>query len=230
MRLRPAGQHALLVELADGAEAEALHTELHRRRAAGALPEVRDIVPGARTVLLDGVAHPEQLAADLPHWSLPAADHTDRPLVEIPIRYDGPDLEQVAALWETTPEQVARTHAETLFRVAFCGFMPGFGYLTGLPAELRMPRRDEPRTGVPAGAVGLAGGYTGIYPRSAPGGWQLIGTTDALLWNPEREPAALLTPGTRVRFIPEGTGGERVPPQRETHRTSRCGPRGEASL
>lgn len=229
MRLRPVGQHALLVELADGAEAEALHAELHRRRAAGILPEMHDIVPGARTVLLDGVAHPEQLAADLPHWSLPAADHTDRPLVEVPTRYEGPDIEQVAALWETTPEQVARTHADTVFQVAFCGFMPGFGYLTGLPTELQVPRRDEPRTRVPAGAVGLAGGYTGIYPRSAPGGWQLIGTTDALLWDPEREPAALLAPGTRVRFVPDDGGGGRVPLQGEACQSSRRGQRGEAS-
>ena len=91
----------------------------------------------------------------------------------------------------------------TEFRVAFCGFAPGFGYLTGLPERCHVPRRDSPRTAVPAGSVALAGPYTGVYPRSSPGGWQIIGTTEAVLWDPGREPAALLSPGTRVRFVPE---------------------------
>lgn len=98
--------------------------------------------------------------------------------------------------------EVARIHAAADYRVAFCGFAPGFGYLTGLPREV--PRRVTPRTAVPAGSVALAGPYTGVYPRSSPGGWQLIGTTDAVLWDTARVPAALLAPGTRVRFTAEG--------------------------
>lgn len=89
---------------------------------------------------------------------------------------------------------------DTPFRVAFCGFAPGFGYLTGLPERLHVPRRRTPRTTVPAGSVALAGPYAGVYPRPSPGGWQLIGRTGAQLWDPGREPAALLAPGTEVRF------------------------------
>lgn len=100
-------------------------------------------------------------------------------------------------------DEVARIHAAIEFRVAFCGFAPGFGYLTGLDERHHVPRRSNPRTKVPAGAVGLAGAYTGIYPRSSPGGWQLIGTaTETVLWDTSRTPAALLAPGTRVRFVP----------------------------
>lgn len=106
---------------------------------------------------------------------------------------------------------MVRIHTAAEFRVAFCGFAPGFGYLTGLGERYAVPRRATPRTAVPAGSVGLAGPYTGVYPRSSPGGWQLIGTTDSVLWDATREPAALLSPGTRVRFAAvedDGHGGK----------------------
>ncbi|MEU4212609.1 5-oxoprolinase subunit PxpB [Streptomyces sp. NPDC026206] len=199
-RVLPVGRHALLVEVATAQEAQALHAELLRRRAAGALPPVREIVPAARTVLLDGLDEPGALAADLAHWEVPPLPAADAAPVVLSVRYDGPDLARVAALWGVTEGEVARVHSGTEFRVAFCGFAPGFGYLTGLPDRLHVPRRATPRTSVPAGSVGLAGPYTGVYPRSSPGGWQLIGRTDAVLWDPGREPAALLAPGTRVRF------------------------------
>ncbi|MFB9480109.1 allophanate hydrolase subunit 1 [Streptomyces filamentosus] len=213
MRVLRAGESALLVELADGAAAEAFHAELLRRRAAGALPGVREIVPAARTVLLDGVAEPGRLAAELPGWEPRAERPRAGGVVEVPVRYDGPDLPEVAARWGVTPAEAARIHSAAEFRVAFCGFAPGFGYLTGLGARYEVPRRATPRTAVPAGAVALAGPYTGVYPRSSPGGWQLIGTTDAVLWDTGREPAALLSPGTRVRFtavdVRPGTGAGR---------------------
>ena len=85
-------------------------------------------------------------------------------------------------------------------RVGFSGFVPGFAYLVGGDERLHVPRRAEPRTRVSAGSVGLAGEFSGIYPRETPGGWQLIGRTDAVLWDVERDPPALLTPGTRVQF------------------------------
>ena len=91
-------------------------------------------------------------------------------------------------------------HGAVEFVSAFCGFAPGFAYLSGLPEELYVPRLDEPRSKVPPGSVGLAGQFTGVYPRSSPGGWQLIARTEETLWDLERDPPALLSPGTRVRF------------------------------
>ncbi|GGU50925.1 5-oxoprolinase subunit B family protein [Streptomyces lavendofoliae] len=207
MRTVAVGEHALLVELGSGEETEAFHSELLRRRAAGTLPAVTEIVPAARTVLLDGVAEPARLAALIAGWEVEPSHARVEPAVDIPVRYDGPDLPDVADLWGVTPREVARIHSATAFRVAFCGFAPGFGYLTGLPAAYEVPRRATPRTAVPAGSVAVAGRYTGVYPRASPGGWQLIGTTDAVLWDPAREPAALLAPGTRVRFVPVRVGG-----------------------
>ncbi|GGU04571.1 allophanate hydrolase [Streptomyces violascens] len=202
LRTLPVGEHALLVELENGEAAGALHAELLRRRAAGTLPPVREIVPAARTVLLDGIADPRALAAQLTTWRIPPLEAGAQETVEISVRYDGPDLADVAGLWEVSEQEVVRIHSAAEFRVAFCGFAPGFAYLTGLGEEYSVPRRDTPRTSVPAGSVALAGPYTGVYPRPSPGGWQLIGSTDAALWDPHREPAALLTPGTRVRFVP----------------------------
>jgi KipI family sensor histidine kinase inhibitor len=205
------GRHGLLVELPDAQAAEAFHAEVLRRRAAGLLPEITEIVPGARTVLLDGLAGPavtQRLAEELTHWEIPPLTRSTDSAVEIPVRYDGPDLADVAEMWGVTPDEVGRVHAATVFRVAFCGFAPGFGYLTGLPEKYHVPRRSDPRTKVPAGAVGLAGPYTGVYPRSSPGGWQLIGTAvRTVLWDVGREPAALLAPGTQVRFVPEAGAG-----------------------
>jgi KipI family sensor histidine kinase inhibitor len=201
MRTLPVGDHALLIEVGTDEEAQALHAELLRRRAAGDLT-VTEIVPAARTVLLDGLDAPSRLAGQLASWSVPPVPPRARDVVEIPVRYDGPDLADVAAHWDVSESEVARIHAAAEFRVAFCGFAPGFGYLTGLPREV--PRRATPRTAVPPGSVALAGPYTGVYPRSSPGGWQLIGTTDAVLWDHARVPAALLSPGTQVRFVPVG--------------------------
>jgi KipI family sensor histidine kinase inhibitor len=204
MRVLHVGDGALLVEVASGEEAQALHAELMRRRAEGSL-SVREIVPAARTVLLDGLADPARLASELTSSEVPPVPPRARDVVELPVRYDGPDVADVAAHWGVSEKDVARIHANTEFRVAFCGFAPGFGYLAGLPARYDVPRRATPRTAVPAGSVGLAGPYTGVYPRSSPGGWQLIGTTDAVLWDHARVPAALLSPGTRVRFVPVET-------------------------
>lgn len=174
--------------------------ELWRRREAGELI-AREIVPGARTVLLDGVPDPGGLAASLPAWKPRAGAGTaEGQLVKIQVWYDGEDLLDVAERWGTTPDGVVRRLTGTEFTVAFCGFVPGFGYLTGLPPELAVPRLESPRPRVPAGSVALAGGYAGIYPTASPGGWRLVGHTDARLFDVDADPPALLRPGMRVRF------------------------------
>ncbi|MER7882184.1 allophanate hydrolase subunit 1 [Streptomyces fimicarius] len=226
VRVLPAGPHALLVELADGEQAEAFHAELLRRRERGELPAVREIVPAARTVLLDGIGERtpgarDRFARELVSWRIPPPRRAGRDAVEIPVVYDGPDLDEVAGLWGVPAAEVAAVHSRTAFRVAFCGFAPGFGYLTGLPERLHVPRRTTPRTRVPAGAVALAGPYTGVYPRPSPGGWRIIGRMPdpGELWNPQREPAALLEPGTPVRFVAVGEdAGGAVPRPRAAAR------------
>ncbi|MFD5315586.1 allophanate hydrolase subunit 1 [Streptomyces sp. NPDC127098] len=124
----------------------------------------------------------------------------------IRVRYDGPDLSEVAALTGLSVAEVVARHTSARYTVAFAGFAPGFGYLTGTDPLLHVPRRAEPRTAVPAGSVAVAGGFTGVYPRSSPGGWRLLGTTDAPLWDTGRDPPALLVPGRTVRFTAIGAG------------------------
>ncbi|MGW6917765.1 5-oxoprolinase subunit PxpB [Kitasatospora sp. NPDC054939] len=205
LSLLPVGEHALLAEVpasgaAGTAEVAALYGRLRELEAAGGLSGVAEIVPAARTVLLDGVTDLPALTALLRTYRPGGTAEAVGPLVEIPVRYDGADLAEVAALWDVSPEAAVRIHSSHEYVVAFCGFAPGFGYLTGLPSRYEVPRRATPRSSVPAGSVALAGPYTGVYPRSSPGGWQLLGRTDLPLWDATREPAALLAPGVRVRF------------------------------
>ncbi|MFF4330094.1 allophanate hydrolase subunit 1 [Streptomyces sp. NPDC048387] len=206
MRALAVGREALLLEVDSAAEVAALHAELVRRREAGELGAVRELVPAARTVLLDGVREPAALAARIARWPVPPLARAEGPLVTVPVRYDGPDLAEVAAAWGVAGREVPGLVGGIEFRVAFCGFAPGFGYLTGLPERLWLPRRATPRTAVPAGSLALAGEYAGVYPRSSPGGWQLIGSTEVPVWDPGREPAALFAPGVRVRFVEAGAG------------------------
>ncbi len=116
------------------------------------------------------------------------------------MRYDGPDLAEVAARTGLSPPDVVRAHTGSEWVVAFAGFAPGFGYLTGGDPRLSVPRRATPRVRVPAGAVALAAGYSAVYPRASPGGWQVVGHTDRVLWDLSADPPALLRPGQRVRF------------------------------
>jgi len=190
------GRGAVLVEV--GSADEALSLALWAREARVPAGE---IVPAAGTVLFDDVSDVDELGTRLSDWD-PAAEPATGELVEIPVGYDGEDLADVAEHWGTDADGVIERHADIEFVVAFCGFSPGFAYLAGLPSELAVPRLDTPRTKVPAGAVGLAGTWCATYPTASPGGWRLIGRTDARLWNAGREQPALLPPGTRVRFRP----------------------------
>ncbi|WP_042381657.1 5-oxoprolinase subunit B family protein [Streptacidiphilus melanogenes] len=199
------GARALLAEVDSDEQVAALLGDLMQRQHQGLLGPDVELVPAARTVLVDGLTDARErstLTAWLGAWEPHSAQAGTGPLVEIPTVYDGEDLAEVARLWGVPPEEAVRRHAACSFRVAFCGFAPGFAYLTGLPDEFAVPRRATPRTRVPAGSVALAGAYTGVYPGPSPGGWQLIGRTAVRLWDTDRTPAAMLTPGTRVRFVP----------------------------
>ncbi|WP_319461084.1 5-oxoprolinase subunit B family protein [Micromonospora sp. RTP1Z1] len=201
MRIRPVGAHALLLHCDDPEQVEAWRAELWRRRDAGDLTAV-EIVPAAATVLLDGVPDPAAAAALIGGWTpQPAATTAAAHEVEVPTVYDGEDLPVVAGHWGVTVPEVVDRLWRTEFRVAFCGFAPGFAYLTGLPPACAVPRRPSPRPRVPAGSVALAGPYAGIYPTASPGGWLLVGRTDLVLFDVHADPPARLTPGTRVRLV-----------------------------
>ena len=199
------GDQALLLEFDSTAKVLAWCDALTDADLLGVL----DIVPASRTVLLKlagpryrdptrqrlGKLRIENVAED--DVTAPIDQRAD---VEIDVVYDGADLEEVARLTGLTPDDVVAAHTAAPMRVGFGGFAPGFAYLVGGDERLNVPRRAEPRTRVPAGSVGLAGEFSGVYPRESPGGWQLIGRTDAVLWDVDRDPPALLTPGSWVRF------------------------------
>jgi KipI family sensor histidine kinase inhibitor len=191
MELRPVGRDAVLVELADSRAAVDLAAWARRRQLA------REVVPGARTVLFDGLVDCDGLVGELDAWT-PGVAETG-PLVEVAVTYDGPDLDVVAEQWGCSIDEVVARHQATEFVSAFCGFAPGFAYLAGL--DVAVSRLETPRTRVPAGSVGLAGTWCGIYPTASPGGWRIIGRTDTVLWDVDRDPPASLVPGTRVRFV-----------------------------
>ncbi|WP_090046867.1 5-oxoprolinase subunit PxpB [Lentzea fradiae] len=193
MFLRRCGPDALLVEVGSLTEVAAV------RAALQDLDGIEELVPAARTVLVKGALHDVRDA-------LKTVDLTRKPEsrsreVTIPVVYDGPDLALVAETAGITEDEVVKLHAEATYEVAFCGFAPGFGYLTGLPPQLHQPRLDSPRTKVPQGSVGIAGEFTAAYPRATPGGWRLLGRTEITLFDPRAGQPALLQPGDQVRFV-----------------------------
>ena len=198
------GPDAVLAEPDDPRDVASL------RAALAGLPGVIEAVAGARTVLVSFAADAEQLvrAALAAPVTGPATGPGDTgpvvkvPVVEVPVDYDGDDLAEVARETGLTHDEVVRRHAGAAYTVRFCGFAPGFAYLDGLDPALHVPRRAEPRARVPAGSVAIAGEFAGVYPRSSPGGWRLVGHTDLVLWDLTAAPPALLVPGTRVRFVP----------------------------
>ena len=195
-----ASRRHLLVECEDLTATMALHRSLE---AAG-LPGVVELVPAARTVLIS--FDPRRTGADSLEEAIRGLERTDSSTgeareVTIDVRYDGEDLAEVAELLSVSPAEVIARHQAATWQVAFAGFAPGFGYLAGDDELFDVPRRSSPRTRVPVGAVALAGEFTGVYPRSSPGGWQLIGRTEARLWDLDRQPPALFVPGTIVRFV-----------------------------
>ncbi|MFI0407937.1 5-oxoprolinase subunit PxpB [Actinomadura sp. 3N508] len=200
MRVRRAGDAALLVETGDLVTAHRLNAALRD----DPLPGVVDVVPGEQTVLVivDPSADLDRLASRLPQLRLPEDAGEDMEPVEIPVVYDGEDLDEVSALTGLSRDDVVHRHAAASYTVAYLGFSPGFGYLTGLDPALHVARRESPRTSVPAGSVAIAGPYAAVYPSRSPGGWRLLGRSALRLWDVDRDPPSLLRPGTRVRFVP----------------------------
>lgn len=212
LRVLRYGENAVLAEVGDLAAVLLLYDALRASRPDG----VVELVPAARTLLVAYDA--KRVDFEAVRSAVEDADVGDRTgavpgdervggqehVVEIPVTYDGPDLALVAELSGLGEAGVVDRHASGDYRSGFCGFAPGFAYLTGLDNSLHVPRRDDPRTKVPAGSVGLADEFTAVYPRDSPGGWQLIGRSDIALWDTSNDPPALLAPGTRVRFVDAG--------------------------
>lgn len=219
MRLLPVSLDALLVELNDLDETLALFEALQQAPVEGVI----DMVPAARTLLIrfdPTVCSRDRLvAAVVSHRGLSAscgaastgdlsaarAGRLAGALVQVPVRYDGEDLDDLAAHLRVSRSELIRRHAAVTWQVAFCGFAPGFAYMTCSDPLFNVPRRASPRTRIPAGSVALAGQFCGIYPRATPGGWQLIGTTDVPMWDLGRNPPAFLQPGQRVQFVDADT-------------------------
>ena len=200
MRLLPSGSTALLVELDELDDVLALYAALADEPPDG----VVDVVPAARTVLLvtDPARTTLTAVADAVRRTTPRpGGQRTGDAIELPVHYDGADLHELAEQLGLSSDELVQRHTGAEWTVAFCGFAPGFGYLTQPGAAWDVPRRATPRTKVPAGSVALAGEFSGVYPRESPGGWQLIGRTDVAVFDLAREPAALLRPGTRVRFV-----------------------------
>lgn len=206
LRILPAGDRSVLVAPDEHADLVAFIDLLRRELPVG----VHDVLPAAQTVLVtmtdtaDARAVEEQLR-QLFRSAQGANSVESEPdaVRHIPVRYDGPDLESVAAQLGISVRELIAAHTRAVWRCSFLGFAPGFGYLESTGSGLAVPRRTESRTSVPTGSVALADGYSAVYPRRSPGGWQLIGTTDVRMWDLDRAEPSLLRPGTRVRFTEE---------------------------
>lgn len=211
LRLHTLGDAAVLIELPPPATLATQQKIWALAQAAQEWPEVHEVLPGMNNLTL--LFDPSQIAAralamratDL--WpTLAGAAQAEGRVIDVPVAYGGehgPDLIDVAKHTGLTPEEVVRRHAGGDYVVYFLGFLPGFCFIGGLPAELATPRRREPRTRVPARSVGIGGEQTGIYPSDSPGGWQLIGRTPLQLFDPHAQPPTLLKAGDRVRFVVE---------------------------
>ncbi|MEO6320767.1 MAG: 5-oxoprolinase subunit PxpB [Polaromonas sp.] len=200
MRFLPVNLNALMIELDNLEQTLALLASLKREPITG----IDELVPAARTLLVyfrPAVQSMTTLVQAIGQRDVGAQAERSSIRIEIPVQYDGEDLAEVAALLGITPAEVIQRHTGSDYTVAFTGFAPGFAYLTGGHPSFNVPRRSTPRTRIPAGAVGLAGTFSGVYPQASPGGWQIIGTTPTAMWDIARDVPALLQPGHQVRFV-----------------------------
>jgi len=205
VRIQPLGDTALLAELstrldtAINTRAIALAAGLKKRR------DVRQAIAGYASVTVHfdpELATHESLAAAIKRLAAkrPPMDEPGR-LHRIPVTYDGPDIAEVAERLQLSREKIIEIHSRPIYRVFLVGFVPGWAYLGPLPEELELPRRDVPRTQVPAGSVAIAGRQSGVYPLPSPGGWHLIGRTSVKVFLPDSDPPCLFRAGDRVKFF-----------------------------
>jgi KipI family sensor histidine kinase inhibitor len=207
MRTRRYGSEATFVDELSPGEPAILREVLLKAVAAAGV-QVHDVVPAAETLVV--THHPvdaaaiERVVAESFNALGPLSRETTSDMVrsvEISVRYDGEDLQHIAELASLSVDALIALHSGGEYVAEFCGFAPGFSYLSGLPDALHFARRSTPRTRVPAGAVAIAAGYCAVYPRESPGGWHLLGTTSLVMWDTARASPATLEPGTRVRFV-----------------------------
>ena len=196
MRVLPSGPGAILAEYDTIDEVMAVDGALRSAALAG----IDDVIPAARTVLVT-FRQVDRAALEALLVPGPSTPRPQGPIVEIPVAYDGVDLEEVAIATGLTVEQVIESHSSIEYSAAFLGFTPGWAYLVGLPSELRLPRRSTPRTAITAGSVAIANEFTGVYPTVSPGGWHLLGHTEATMFDVRRDKPALIMAGDRVRFV-----------------------------
>ena len=211
-RLLPAGDRAVLLHTGDLATTLALAAHLRQAR----IPEIEDLIPASETVLVrlaagvDIVELGDRILTVATSATVEADDEGGGHPLVIPVRYDGPDLADVSSAAGLSIQEVIQAHTGTLWRAAFVGFAPGFAYLAGGDRRLTVPRRAESRSSVPAGSVGLAGEFSAVYPRQSPGGWQVIGFTQQVLWDIDTEPPAAIQPGSWVQFVDVDAADQRT--------------------
>lgn len=206
MRFLPIGPRTLMVEMEDLDQTLALFDALQ----ADPVPGIAEIIPAARTLMIrtatgcpaDAMLAGAILSRQPAKGTKPQPRETET--VELPMTYDGEDLGDVARHLGMTEAELIEAHQQVTWQVAFCGFAPGFAYMTGDDPRFDLPRRTSPRTRIPAGSVALAGRFCGVYPQDSPGGWQLVGRTTVPMWDLSRDPPAFLRPGMRCRFVARG--------------------------
>jgi KipI family sensor histidine kinase inhibitor len=207
MTVRPFGDRAFLIELEQRIDpsiidaARAIADAWEQRGIGDAIPAYASVVLLFDPVHMswpDAAREAKALAAAPPR---PAAASAGR-LIEIPTAYDGPDLAETAARSNLSTAELVALHSGREYRAFFLGFMPGLAYSGMLDPRIDAPRLASPRPRVPAGSVGVANGQTVVYPVDSPGGWRLIGRTELAVFDPARDPAALIRPGDRLRFVP----------------------------
>jgi KipI family sensor histidine kinase inhibitor len=204
--IAPLGDRALTIRLGDTMDTALAALARGIASRVRGIAGVQEAVPGYATVTVFYDSNYASIRAAL-ESTVTDVTVTETSGVEhvIPVRYDGPDLEDVARRTRLAPSEVVERHAARVYTVYLIGFVPGFAYLGDLDPALELPRRDQPRTRVPAGSVAIAGRQTGVYPLDTPGGWHLIGHTRTPMFDPMADPPATLAAGDRVRFVPTTT-------------------------